>query len=58
MNLPKWEVSACQSGGGGGGGVLRFGLKGGAARASKPLPIFKSHFDRKGYPFLGIFLEM
>ena len=28
-----------------------------AARASKPLPIFKGDFGRKGYPFLRIFLE-
>ena len=27
------------------------------ARASKPLPIFKGDFGRKGYPFLRIFLE-
>ena len=28
-----------------------------ATRASKPLPIFKGDFGRKGYPFLRIFLE-
>ena len=39
-------------------GVLRFELeKGCNARASKPLPIFKGDFGRKGYPFLRIFLE-
>ena len=29
-----------------------------AVRASNPLPIFKGHFGRKRYPFLGIFLEI
>ena len=37
------------------GTQIGFG-QGYAARASKPLPIFKSHFGRKGYP-LRIFLE-
>ena len=36
-------------------GVLRFELDGCAARASKPLPIFKGDFGRKGYPFLKNF---
>ena len=29
-----------------------------AARASKPIPILKGHFEWKEYSFLGIFLEM
>ena len=29
-----------------------------AAGASKPIPIFKGHFGRKGYPLLWTFLEM
>ena len=41
-----------------GRGVLRFGLSVGcAARASKPIPIFKVHFCWKRNPFLGIFLR-
>ena len=28
-----------------------------AARASKPIPIFKGHFGRKEHPFLGISLK-
>ena len=35
-----------------------FGLEGGAPfKPQNPLHIFKSHFGRKGYPFLRIFLE-
>ena len=39
-----------------GGTQIWFG-QGCATAASKRLPIFKGHFGRKGYPFLGIFLE-
>ena len=39
------------------GGTQIWVRQGCAARASKPLPIFKGDFGRKGYPFLRIFLE-
>ena len=41
-------------------GVLRFGLdRSVLLKASlKPLHIFKGHFGRKRYPFLGIFLKI
>ena len=39
------------------GGTQIWVGQGCAARASKPLPIFKGDFGRKGYPFLRIFLE-
>ena len=39
------------------GGTQIWVGQGCAARASKPLPIFKGDFCRKGYPFLRIFLE-
>ena len=40
-----------------GGGTQIWVGQGCAAQALKPLPIFKGDFDRKGYPFLRIFLE-
>ena len=40
-----------------GGGVLRFGLDGSLRlEPRKPLPMFKGHFGRKWYLFLGIFV--
>ena len=39
------------------GGTQIWVGQGCAARASKPLPIFKGDFGRNGYPFLRIFLE-
>ena len=42
---------------GAGGTQIWFGRES-AARALKPLPMFKGHFGRKRYPFLGIFLEI
>ena len=41
---------------GGGGTQMLFG-RGCAAEASKPVPIFKGHFGRKGYPLLGVFIQ-
>ena len=40
-----------------GGTRLWFG-RGCAARASKPLPFSKGHFDQKRYPFLRIFRKI
>ena len=40
-----------------GGVILIWYGWGGAIWASKPLPIFKGHFGRKRYPFLGICFE-
>ena len=39
------------------GGTQIWVEQGCAARASKPLPIFKGDFGRTGYPFLRIYLE-
>ena len=38
---------------GGGGGTQIWFRRGCAAEAAKPVPIFKGHFGRKGYPLLG-----
>ena len=40
----------------GGGTQISVG-QGCAARASKPIPIFKGDIGQKGYPFLRIFLQ-
>ena len=39
------------------GGTQIWVGQGCAARASKPIPIFKGDFGHKGYPFLRIFLQ-
>ena len=39
------------------GGTQIWVGQGCAARASKPIPIFKGDFGQKGYPFLRIFLQ-
>ena len=39
------------------GGTQIWVGQGCAARASKPVPIFKGDFGQKGYPFLRIFLQ-
>ena len=42
----------------GGGGVTQIWFRRGcAAEATKPVPIFKGHFGRKGYPVLGGFIQ-
>ena len=43
--------------GGGGGGTQIWFRRGCAAEAAKPVPIFKGHFDGKGYPLLGVFIQ-
>ena len=40
-----------------GGGTQIWVGHGCAARASKPIPIFKGDLSQKGYPFLRIFLQ-
>ena len=39
------------------GGTQIWVGQGCAARASKPIPIFKGDFGQKGYPLLRIFLQ-
>ena len=53
--LPK-SLSMSLSRGGGGGTQIWF-RRGCAAEAAKPVPIFKGHFGRKGYPLLGVFIQ-
>ena len=42
---------------GGGGGTQIWFRRGCAAEAAKPVPIFKGHFDGKGYPLLRVFSQ-
>ena len=44
----KWVENEYSPGGGGGGGTQMLFGRGCAAEASKPVPIFKGHFGRKG----------
>ena len=52
-----WEIELCAKGHTGPGGTQIWFGQGCATGASKPLPIFKGRFGRKGYPWLRIFLE-